>query len=155
MNQIELEEIKRDFSNGNANIHLHNIIYEDKDKVVHDLPEDAVLVLSKIKEVDYSPSSGGLSTGMSTYDLIFNVGHLCDPTTKSTLFYKRFCIPGTYFYKKVIFRIKFSDYCIEESFIVNALKDMLEYCMLTLNYQFKNGTVDDTVKAFRFRHYYV
>ena len=153
MNQIELEKIKRDFSNGNANIHLHNIIYEDKDKVVKDLPEDPVLVLSKIKEVDYLPSSGGLSTGMSTYDLIFNVGNLYE--SEGTLFYKRFCIPGTYFYKKVIFRIKFSDYCIEESFIENALKDMLEYCMKTLNYQFKNGTIDDTVKAFRFRHYYV
>lgn len=90
---------------------------------------------------------------MSTYDLIFNVGSLYKPEgVKNCL---RFCIHGTYFYKKVIFRIKFSDYCIEESFIANALKDMLEYCMKTLNYQFKNGTVDDTVKAFRYRHYYV
>lgn len=153
MNQIELEEIKRDFNYGNANIHLYNIIYEDKDKIVNDLPEDAVLELSKIKEVDYLPSSGGMSTGMSTYDLIFNVGHLYEP--EGTLFCKRFCIPGTYLYKKVIFRIKFSDYCINESFIENALQDLLKYCMTTLNYEFKNGTIDDTINAFTYRHYYV
>lgn len=150
MNQIELEEIQRDFRDGNATIHLHNIIYEDNNTVINELPEDAVLELSKIKEVEYSPSSGGMSTGMSTYDLVFNIGTMYQENSFGTYF----CIPGVYINKKMIIRIKFSDYCIQESFIGYALKDMLKYCHNTLNYQFKKDTIDNVVKAFRYRHYY-
>lgn len=154
MNQIELEEIQRDFSDGNANIHLHNIIYEDNGKIVNDLPEDAVLELSKIKQIDYSPSSGGMSTGMSTYDLIFNVGHLYKPEGVENCL--RFGIPGNYIHKKVIFRITFSDYCIHETFIKSALLKLLNYCHGNpLNYEFKNFTINDTINAFAYRHYYV
>lgn len=154
MNQIELEEIQRDFKDGNAIIHLHNIIYEDNGSVVNSLPSDAVLELSKIKEIDYSPSSGGMSTGMSTYDLIFNVGAMYEPkNVKNCL---RFGIPGNYINKKVFFRIMFSDYCINEAFIKGALHKLLNYCFESpLNFRYKNGTIENTLNAFKYRHYYV
>lgn len=143
--------IQRDFSVGNANIYLHNIFYEDNGNIVNDLPEDAVLELSKIKQVEYSPSSGGMSSSLYTYDIEFNVGIMCKENTFCTYF----CIPGTYIHKKVTLRIKFSDYCIMESFINNALRNLLKYCRKTFKYQFKKDTIDETVNAFKYRHYYV
>lgn len=137
--------MKRNFEHENATVYLSNIKYVKDDVAYEKFDDQPVLELSEIRLIEQKGPVSNFSGNINVYDIVFNCGN-----------YKDDSIYGIYPDKKVIIRVRFDNWYIDDDYIIKCIKDMLKSIDSSdeVPVTFKRHEIDKVAKAFSYREYY-